>query len=79
MSPEWVRVIRDRCHDNGIAFHFRQWGEWAPAKGHRCSDFEQFGTDPANTVRKDMGTVVAAVGNSGATPRLSSAAPRSWE
>jgi len=52
MSPEWVRVIRDRCHDNGIAFHFRQWGEWAPAKGHRCSDFEQFGTDPANTVRK---------------------------
>jgi len=23
MSPEWVRVIRDRCHDNGIAFHFK--------------------------------------------------------
>ena len=23
MSPEWVRVIRDRLHDNGIAFHFK--------------------------------------------------------
>jgi protein gp37 len=23
MSPEWVRVIRDRCHDNGIACHFK--------------------------------------------------------
>jgi protein gp37 len=24
MSPEWARAIRDRCHDNGIAFHFKR-------------------------------------------------------
>jgi protein gp37 len=52
MNPVWVRVIRDRCHDSGIAFHFKKWGGWGPASGQRCSDFEQFGTDPAATVRK---------------------------
>ena len=35
-----------------LPFTSVQWGEWAPATGHRCSDFDQFGTDPANTVRK---------------------------
>lgn len=26
MRPEWVRAIRDACVDQGIAFHFKQWG-----------------------------------------------------
>jgi protein gp37 len=26
MKIEWVRSIRDRCKDRGIAFHFKQWG-----------------------------------------------------
>jgi protein gp37 len=29
--PAWFRDIRDRCIDKGIAFHFKQWGEWAPS------------------------------------------------
>jgi protein gp37 len=33
MDPEWVRDLRDRCVDAGIAFHFKQWGEWAPTGG----------------------------------------------
>lgn len=26
MDVEWVRSIRDQCVDNGVAFHFKQWG-----------------------------------------------------
>ena len=34
IHPEWVRSIRDRCTDAIIAFHFKQWGEWAPGYSH---------------------------------------------
>lgn len=30
MSPLWVRSLRDQCEEAGIAFHFKQWGEWSP-------------------------------------------------
>lgn len=31
MHPDWPRSLRDQCADAGVAFHFKQWGEWAPA------------------------------------------------
>jgi protein gp37 len=34
MHPDWVREIRDRCGDAGVAFFFKQWGEWAPLIPH---------------------------------------------
>jgi protein gp37 len=30
MHPDWVRSLRDQCADAGVAFHFKQWGEWSP-------------------------------------------------
>jgi protein gp37 len=30
MTPDWARRIRDECLSRGIAFHFKQWGEWGP-------------------------------------------------
>lgn len=30
MHPDWVRLLRDQCNHAGVAFHFKQWGEWAP-------------------------------------------------
>lgn len=30
MHPDWVRTIRDQCTESGVAFLFKQWGEWAP-------------------------------------------------
>ena len=30
MHPKWVRDIRDQCSRGGVAFHFKQWGAWAP-------------------------------------------------
>lgn len=38
MHPDWVRSIRDQCQEAGVAFHFKQWGAWAPAgsRGEYC-------------------------------------------
>lgn len=30
MHPDWARQIRDQCAAAGVAFFFKQWGEWAP-------------------------------------------------
>lgn len=29
MHPDWVRLLRDHCAGMGIAFLFKQWGEWS--------------------------------------------------
>lgn len=41
MNPDWVRSLRDQCQAHGIAFHFKQWGHWAPV-------------DPSNNTRKKL-------------------------
>jgi len=28
--PDWIRSIRDQSTAAGVAFHFKQWGEWMP-------------------------------------------------
>lgn len=30
MHPDWPRNLRDQCAKHGVAFHFKQWGHWAP-------------------------------------------------
>lgn len=30
LHPEWTRLIRDQCADEGVAFLFKQWGSWQP-------------------------------------------------
>lgn len=30
MHPDWVRDLRYRCQHQGVAFFFKQWGEWCP-------------------------------------------------
>lgn len=29
MHPDWARSLRDQCAAAGVAFHFKQWGQWA--------------------------------------------------
>lgn len=31
MHPEWARSLRNQCVRAGVAFFFKQWGEYAPA------------------------------------------------
>jgi protein gp37 len=30
MHPAWCRDLRDQCAEHGVAFLFKQWGEWEP-------------------------------------------------
>lgn len=39
MHPDWVRSLRDQCAAAGVAFHFKQWGEWVP-----CNQVPAHGT-----------------------------------
>ncbi|PJN96670.1 phage Gp37/Gp68 family protein [Amaricoccus sp. HAR-UPW-R2A-40] len=32
MHPDWVRALRDQCQAAGVAFFFKQWGEWVPGE-----------------------------------------------
>lgn len=52
MNPAWARSLRDQAANTGVAFLFKQWGEWAPLTGVRYSDFHHFGVEPADCVRK---------------------------
>ena len=33
MHPDWARSLRDQCAAAGVAFMFKQHGEWAPGSG----------------------------------------------
>lgn len=32
MHPDWARKVRDDCAAAGVAYFFKQWGEWAPGE-----------------------------------------------
>jgi protein gp37 len=47
MYSEWARSLRDQCAAAGVAFFFKQWGEWAPGAmfpehipSGECCDFD---------------------------------------
>ena len=44
MHPDWARSLRDQCNAAGVAFFFKQWGEWAPQIG--AVDGWTIGDDP---------------------------------
>lgn len=41
MHPKWAGTLRDQCAEAGVAFHFKQWGEWAPRGLHRLTSGEE--------------------------------------
>ncbi|KAB6714291.1 phage Gp37/Gp68 family protein [Roseobacter sp. TSBP12] len=46
MHPDWARSLRDQCEAAGVAFFFKQWGEWARADYTVCPD-SYMGTNKA--------------------------------
>jgi protein gp37 len=42
MHPDWVRSIRDECTEAGVAFFFKQWGEWKPISEMQESEWEPY-------------------------------------
>lgn len=52
MHPDWARDIRDQCASAGVAFFFKQWGEWQNGSGLKpqndrvlCNDGMLLGMD----------------------------------
>lgn len=43
MHPDWARSIRDQCEAAGVAFHFKQWGEWGELSGSGAKDPTEVG------------------------------------
>jgi protein gp37 len=46
VDPAWVREIRDRCVDAGVAFFFKQWGGRTPKSGGRTLDLRTWDEMP---------------------------------
>ncbi|GBE42843.1 phage protein Gp37/Gp68 [bacterium BMS3Bbin10] len=62
MEPDWVRVLRDQCHEAQVAFHFKQWGGVNKKKTGRILDgrtWDDWPTEYAAASHKDK--LVAAV------------------
>lgn len=47
IDPDWVRDIRDRCLDAGVAFFFKQWGGPRSKSGGRTLDGRTWDDMPA--------------------------------
>jgi protein gp37 len=71
-DPAWVRGIRDECRATNVAFHFKQWGHWAP--------FAPDGSPKRKQIRLGAGTeessVLYAVGKTAAGRILDG---RTWD
>ena len=52
VHPEWVCSVRDQCVAAGVAFFFKQWGEWMPYRAMTSSQAEAY-YDPIPEGRPD--------------------------
>ncbi|MGR3452505.1 phage Gp37/Gp68 family protein [Pseudooceanicola sp.] len=50
-NPQWFRDLRDQCRDAGVAFFFKQWGEWVSVSEVE-GDGEHFQFPDGRTVRR---------------------------
>lgn len=53
MHPAWARSLRDQCAAAGIAFHFKQWGEWMPGCQYQSGDRERLHEKAQHTFDAD--------------------------
>lgn len=61
-SPEWFRSLHSQCMESEVAFHFKQWGDWAPGQGENL---------PARRVKRAQdGTEMFRVGKKAAGRKL---------
>lgn len=46
-DPSWFYGLRDQCGEHATAFHFKQWGEWAPMDTRGDAEPRSIYEDPA--------------------------------
>lgn len=51
MHPDWARSLRDQCQAGGVAFHFKQWGNWH-ADALLCTDTQGRRPPPSMNIGK---------------------------
>jgi protein gp37 len=52
VDPGWIRELRDRCGDEGVAFFFKQWGGARPKSRGRELDGRQWDQLPTPQLRQ---------------------------
>lgn len=57
-SPTWFRSLLLQCMENQVAFHFKQWGDWAPGDG--------LNLPAAKIAHADDGTTMVRIGKKAA-------------
>lgn len=70
MNPEWARKLRDLCVEQGVAFHFKQWGHWVP------EDLASLEEWSGRQVREMDGVRVVGLGKKAAGRQLDG---RTWD
>jgi protein gp37 len=50
MTPEWARMVRDRCVEMGVPFFFKQWGGRTPKSRGRTLDGRTWDEMPSTPV-----------------------------
>ncbi len=48
IRAEWVREVREQCHDQGVAFFFKQWGGKTAKSGGRTLDGYEWNEYPVS-------------------------------
>ena len=54
MHPDWTRSIRDQCKAAGVAFFFKQWGEWMNAE---AAGYPELSDESVNKSRRALITL----------------------
>lgn len=55
MHPSWARSLRDQCQAAGVAYFFKQWGEWSPKWAWARGVFVDPDTGKVDDPHKRMG------------------------
>jgi protein gp37 len=80
MHPDWARSLRDQCQAAGVAFFFKQWGEYLPSGQTPSPDpndpLRTPGLSERNLVRFDDGATSMRVGKAFAGRELDG---RTWD
>ncbi len=65
MHTAWARSLGDQCAATGVAFHFKQWGEWLPAgqDGNPDCDWQEINAsnEPVKVGKKAAGRLLDGV------------------
>lgn len=71
MHPDWARSLRDQCREAGVAFHFKQHGEWLARSQYLVAASEELGRalvkNPKSAVMRRDGGIDVTLGEAHTT------------